>query len=304
MSPILKKQYLGRSMTDDSSTSESNVKALDAFVLPKAKDDDLKGRFREIIMDPLNVLIERDPRAGLVEGDLVYLHNGNRVPISGPGSYYGDFSDILIFNRGVHEPLEEFVFQEVLKKLPANARMLELGAYWSHYSMWLKRCLPHSRTTMVEPIVENVEAGKGNFALNGFEGTFIQDFVGKGRFQVDQFMAEQGMAGLEVLHADIQGFELEMLAGAEVSLREGRVDCVFVSTHSQSLHRSVVETMQQFGMRVEIEADFEYDSTSFDGLVFASSERIAPYFPRFKPMGRQDLLGSRAVDRVAYLTGR
>jgi hypothetical protein len=40
-----------------------------------------------------------------------------------------------VLNRGVHEPLEEFVFQEVLKRLPEACAMIELGAYWGHYSM-------------------------------------------------------------------------------------------------------------------------------------------------------------------------
>lgn len=88
-----------------------------------------------VISDPLNLLIERVPMAGMVQGNEVYLHNGNRVPITGPGAYYGPFSQLLIINRGVHEPLEEFVFQELLKSMPEVPQMIELGAYWAHYSM-------------------------------------------------------------------------------------------------------------------------------------------------------------------------
>lgn len=66
----------------------------------KSADDDFAGRFREVVSDPLNLLIERDPSAGLVEDGLVWLHNGNRVPIEGAGSYYGRFSELLIINRG------------------------------------------------------------------------------------------------------------------------------------------------------------------------------------------------------------
>jgi len=99
---------------------------------PKASSDDLLGRFREIVSDPINLLIERVPDAGIVEGGLVVLHNGNRVPFSGAGAYYEGFSDILVINRGVHEPLEEFVFQELLKALPERPSMIELGAYWAH----------------------------------------------------------------------------------------------------------------------------------------------------------------------------
>ncbi|WP_245305619.1 MULTISPECIES: hypothetical protein [unclassified Bradyrhizobium] len=55
------------------------------FTGPKAKPEDLFGRFREIVSDPLNLLIERVPMAGHVEGDQVYLHNGLKVPVSAPG---------------------------------------------------------------------------------------------------------------------------------------------------------------------------------------------------------------------------
>jgi hypothetical protein len=69
---------------------------------PKAPSEDFAGRFREVVSDPLNMLIERVPMAGLVEGNEVFLHNGNRVPVEGAGAYYGPFSNLLIVNRGVH----------------------------------------------------------------------------------------------------------------------------------------------------------------------------------------------------------
>ena len=97
-------------------------------MMGKAAPSDFLGRFREVISDPLNLLIERVPAAGFVEGDLVYLHNGLRVPVAGPGAYYGPFSQVLVLNRGVHEPLEEYVFQQVLKRLPDGPSMIELGA--------------------------------------------------------------------------------------------------------------------------------------------------------------------------------
>jgi len=89
---------------------------------PKAVADDTLGRFREVISDPLNLLIERVPLAGIVHDNEVYLHNGNRVPVSGSGAYCGPFSQLLIVNRGVHEPLEEYIFQELLKHLPRAPR--------------------------------------------------------------------------------------------------------------------------------------------------------------------------------------
>jgi hypothetical protein len=128
-------------------------------VPPKAGRSDILGRFREIVSDPINVLIERVPQAGFVEDNLVCLHNGNRVPYSGHDAYYQRFSDILVINRGVHEPVEEFAFQECLKALPPCPSMRELGAYWAHYSTWLKKIRPNATVTMVEPDPANLSVG-------------------------------------------------------------------------------------------------------------------------------------------------
>ena len=70
------------------------------MIPPKAPPDDLLGRFREVISDPLNLLIERIPMAGVVEQNYVYLHNGNRVPMVGTGAYYGPFSQLLVITAG------------------------------------------------------------------------------------------------------------------------------------------------------------------------------------------------------------
>ena len=196
---------------------------------PKAGDGDFIGRFREVISDPLNLLIERVPFAGVVNGDDVFLHNGNRVPIIGPGAYYGAFAQLLVVNRGVHEPLEEFVFQEVLKVLPASPRMVELGAYWAHYSMWLKKQRPAATTIMVEPDPGNLAAGRANFARNGFEGEFIHAAVASGQWELDRFLQGRDIHHLDILHVDIQGYELALLDGGQNTLKSAIVDYLFVS---------------------------------------------------------------------------
>ena len=176
---------------------------------PKAEAGDFLGRFREIVADPLNVFIERVPLAGhLLSDGTVVLHNGNRVPSAGDKAYYGTFSYILIINRGVHEPLEEYVFQEVMKIMPEQPTMLEMGAYWAHYSMWMKKLRPQANVHMVEPNEQNIEIGRNNFALNQYTGEFVQAFVGLGHFEVDRYLQEKGIRKLDILHSDIQSFEL------------------------------------------------------------------------------------------------
>jgi len=272
------------------------------MIPPKAPPDDLLGRFREVISDPLNLLIERVPMAGMVEADHVYLHNGNRVPLVGTGAYYGPFSQLLVINRGVHEPLEEYVFQQLLKVLGEAPVMLELGAYWGHYSMWLKKMRRHSSVILVEPDAVNMAAGAANFKSNGLTGEFIRASVGREHLQVDSFRSERQLGRLDVLHVDIQGNELEMIEGCSRTLSERRVDYLFISTHSQALHEQVVTEMARFGYRVEVSSDFDRETTSHDGLVFASSPDAVQIFKGFKPIGRTQIVQSRPPDVLKALS--
>ena len=273
------------------------------FKGPKAKPEDLFGRFREIVSDPLNLLIERVPMAGHVEGDQVFLHNGLKVPGIGPGAYYGPFSSVLVINRGVHEPLEEYVFQELLKRLGEAPAMIELGAYWGHYSMWLKKMRPKAEVILVEPDPACLKTGQDNFARNGLKGEFIKAFVGNGKFEIDAFFRERKIRRLDILHADIQAFEVEMLQGAESVLTKRRVDFLFIATHSQALHYEVVDRLKAQGYRVEISSDFEDQSTSFDGFVFASSPEVDALFGEIEVMGRSEIALRRPADVLRSLNG-
>ena len=270
--------------------------------MPKKADaDDYLGRFREIVSDPINLLINRHPLSGTVEDDLVCLHNGNRVSVVGHYCYYGRFSEILIINRGVHEPVEEFIFQEVIKHLGNSPKMLELGAYWGHYSMWFLGYRPHGTAWLVEPEPEYLETGRRNFKLNGYKGNFILDFVGSGRFSVDEFMHQERLRMIDILHADIQGFEVEMLNGCVELLSKNAINYIFISTHSQELHNSSLEILRNAGYRIEVASDYEMQTTSFDGLVFASSPKVKPVFHGFLPLGRAEILKSTSDELLTYL---
>lgn len=278
------------------------VDGMQENVLAKADPGNHPGRHREIISDPLNILIERAPLAGFFDGSFIHLHNGNRVWASGTNSYYEDFSSILRYNRGVHEPLEEFVFQEVIRSLPAAPLMLELGAYWSHYSMWLKTARPAADVRMVEPDPNNLKVGKLNFELNGLDGTFMQGFVGDGQFEVDRYRAEQNINQIDILHSDIQGHEVEMLDSCRQSLKDRKINYLFVSTHSQELHGSVVELLEGSGYRVEISSDFDLGTTSYDGFVFASNPDLRPRFDGFQPLSRVQIAEASPELLIDYLT--
>ena len=268
----------------------------------KAQGNDFAGRFREIVSDPLNLAIKRDARAGFLDGENVYLHNGLKVPITGSYAYYRNFSSILVINRGVHEPVEEFVFQETLKCLSDSPTMLELGAYWGHYSMWLKQTYPNASLHLVEPEIQNLKAGQHNFKINGFKGEFTNAFVGKNQFEVDIYLKERKIPKLSILHSDIQGYEVEMLEGANNTLENKLADYLFISTHSQDLHQQVIEKIKSFNYRVEVSSDFDNETTSFDGFIFASSPLVDPVFKAFTPISRIDIEKASPATLIDYVS--
>ena len=263
----------------------------------------LLERMRDVVSDPMNLLIERVPQAGYVDSKRrVILHNGNRVPVAGRHSYYGDFSDLLVINRGVHEPLEEYCFQETLRRIRRPAPvMIELGAYWAHYSMWLKSRFPVARCTMVEPIRRNINAGRKNFQTNGFDGTFIQANVSADDFRVDEYMSTSQTEHVDILHSDIQGFEAAMLDDARQTLSSHRVDYVFVSTHSDELHVAVVDKLRGYGYRIEASSCFSDHSTSYDGFVLASSPAARRVTEGLQPWGRHDIAGASVSETLRQL---
>jgi Methyltransferase FkbM domain len=179
--------------------------------------------------------------------------------------------------------------------------MIELGAYWAHYSMWFKKERPKGECILVEPDPGFLEAGRDNFARNGFKGEFIKAFVGAGKFEVDDFFRNRKIKQLDILHTDIQGFEVEMLQGAQDVLTRRRVRYLFISTHSQPIHAEIVGRLDNFGYRVEISSDFDLQTTSYDGFVFASSPEVEPVFGGIGILGREQISHARPADLLTSL---
>ncbi len=213
------------------------------------------------------------------------MHNGIEVEVN---SYYGDgITRMLAANRGCHEPQEEVVFQHVVRSLPAHAVIIEVGAYWSFYSMWFAKTVVDARIYLIEPEAANLDVGRRNFAHNHCKGEFTRGYVGArpGKaadsieiISVDEFAAERALDHIHMLHADVQSFELKMLDGCTRLLSIQAVDYLFISTHSQDLHRKCTERLVQHGYRILASVDME-ESYSLDGILVACSPAVsAPVF--------------------------
>ncbi len=237
-------------------------------------------RLRDTLACPDNQYIPRHPDAGRIVNDSLVMHNGLLVA---PGSYYGyQYQRVLQANKGVHEPQEERVFQEVLPYLPPDAVMLELGSYWAFYSMWFARNHPDRRTYLVEPDSQGLNMGRLNYLLNGLRGTFIPGRLAN-RYRprpfdvpdlsVDYLCRHHNLQHLDLLHSDIQGAEREMLRGAQGMLSRRAIDYLFISTHSHGLHHACLELLQAADYRL-IASHEVHESYSMDGLLVARRQEL------------------------------
>lgn len=237
-----------------------------------------RNRIDTAISSPDNKDIKRVENAGEIESYFIYMHNGVKVCANG---YYGDgILNLLIENKGVHEPQEEKAFDEIIKLLPEYCTMLELGAYWGFYSLSLLEEKPNARCYLVEPEIENITSGKTNFKLNNRIGNFTQAYAGstssnKPRtIAVDSFCNDKKINHLDILHSDIQGYEAEMLKGASKMLSTKRISYIFLSTHSEELHSSCSKTLKSYGYEILASANIT-ESFSYDGLIVAKSPEVA-----------------------------
>ncbi|MFZ4593888.1 MAG: hypothetical protein ACOYOF_06500 [Verrucomicrobiaceae bacterium] len=233
------------------------------------------ARISDVLSSPDNARLPRVADAGKIKDGWQTMHNGLRVSV---GGYYGNgITRMLKSNKGCHEPQEEIVFAEVLKRLPANPVMIECGAYWAFYSMWFLKSHPEGRAFMIEPDPANLAVGKKNFLHNGFSGHFEQAGLGEhagideqiGRIvSVPSFMSSQALDRANILHMDIQGAEEVTLRGALPLLESQLLDYVFVSTHSEALHAGCVSLLTGAGYEVDASVP-PAKSYSVDGVIVA-----------------------------------
>jgi hypothetical protein len=221
-------------------------------------------------------LIKRVKGAGTIENGIVTMYNDLKVY---ENCYYDEFSDIFWLNGGIHEPQEEYLFNATLSKIKKKSPvMLELGSYWGFYSMSLLKKKPEAKCYCIESGEREMQSGKANFELNEMEAEFTLGAIGNKGIRLDDFLNERGIAHLDILHADIQGYEAEMLSGAREYFLAKAIDYVFISTHSQNLHANCLEFIKQMEYNVVASVDLE-ETFSYDGLIVAQNPRLA-----FKPI--------------------
>jgi hypothetical protein len=238
-------------------------------------------RIRDVVEDDFNERIIRHAEAGRIIGRHFVMHNGLRID---PLSYYSKpILQLLVDNRAVHEPEEEYFFSQIIGSLPKSAVMLELGCYWAFYSMWFMQIVSNGTCFLVEPDSGYMRCGVGNFFINGLSGDFHRAYVsnspgthsdGTDVIAVDSYMALKGLEYIDILHSDIQGAELEMLRGATLAFSEARVSYAFISTHSNDLHDQCEGWLRSKGYAI-IRSTNLTNTSSYDGLIIACAPKLA-----------------------------
>lgn len=239
--------------------------------------------------DPIPKVAEAGRTAEFQGERVQIMHNGLKVVADG---YYGEWMTRLIGRlEGHHEPQEEIVFHQVLSHVPPTATMIELGGYWSYYSLWFLSQFPETRSAVVlEPDPENLAIGRKNAELNSLSPRFLQAAaggLGEVRFRsqngneisvksldVPTIMTEAGLDRLDILHCDAQGVELDVLLGCEKLLAARAIRFLIVSTHATEIcgdpliHQRCLEFLEKMGGQILIEHDV-HESFSGDGLIAA-----------------------------------
>jgi hypothetical protein len=194
-------------------------------------------------------------------------------------------TDVINGLRGHHEPQEEKVFYEVLKCIPSNATMIELGSYWGYYSLWFAKVIEGAKNFLVEPDIVHLEVGKKHFALNGMNANFTNGYILLDRQQdernfpgvksivIDDFIKQNKIDHVNILHSDIQGAEYQMLLTCCESIKNGKIDYFFISTQSSLVHENCRDFLLDADFLIIAEHKVE-ESCSYDGLIVARKKEI------------------------------
>lgn len=236
-----------------------------------------KKVFDRIIADPYNQLIPRISGSGTYDNNgNIIMHNDIRIV---PQSYCNEFTDICVHNGGVHEASQEYLFGEILNKIKFNGLsnnnvMIELGSYWAYYSLWYKKVVG-GKCICVEPNIHKLNVGKNHFEINGYTAEFIKGKVGKYKNNVNlnNLFRNYKLSHADIVHADIQGAEVEMLYGGGELLSKQLIDYLFISTHNNQLHDECMRILDEYGYYIIFQQNLK-QSYFGDGLIVASNKRF------------------------------
>lgn len=235
--------------------------------------EDLVSRVNKTVSCKDSEYIPKCADAGKVVGGYQIMHNGLKVVT---GCYHGQWmTDLITRCNGHHEPQEEKAFYEVLKYIKPGSCMIEVGSFWAYYSMWFNKEVPDAVNHMIDISEYYVGIGSTNFQLNNLYGNFYVGSVPS--FSIDEFIKQENIDHIHLLHSDIQGHELELLEGSNNSF--DKIDYMFISTHSNELHTKCLDFITKKGFIILCEHNLD-QAYAADGLIVAKNPLIDTDFTK------------------------
>jgi hypothetical protein len=162
--------------------------------------------------------------------------------------------------------------------------MIELGSNWSYYSLLFKHIIGKNKTLniMVEPIEDSLDLGKMHFKINNCNGLFYKkgvteymDYYGAQKkldfITLDEILAENNLEQIDLLHADIDCSEVEMLNYNLDFFKNKKALNVFILTHGETYAtecKQIFETLPY-----KLLKEFPFGTQGGDGLLIYNLKR-------------------------------
>lgn len=241
--------------------------------------------------------LEFHPLAGKIDKDKQYNFDGSvTVYPHGPENVHR----IWELTKGAPEPKEISLFLEVIKKLPEDTLMMELGAGQALYSIILARRLPKAKLILVEANPRNLEVTTANMKLNQLANrstiihAAVSDKAGesvyvreagcgssvhpKGQYQVitvsvDDIMEKFSLSRVNIIHMDVQGAEEKVIEGMSKTLSRQLVDYLFIGTHTVDLHNACERALNNFEYKTLYSLD-PSQNVNFDGILVCAKPQL------------------------------
>jgi hypothetical protein len=204
-------------------------------------------------------------------------------------------SEIIHGLNGHHEPQEEKVFHEVVKRAADDGLMIELGCFWAYYSLWFLKDHPHRKAIGLEPdpthlltaqknatinaLGDQIRLVHGLSAINSNDSIDIKTETGQ-HVQLPGYtlanllaMAQSGY--IEIAHCDAQGAESHVVDQIIELGQRGQLRFAIISTHAYEItgdpltHQTCLQKLQAARAHIIAEHDV-HESYSGDGLIAVS----------------------------------
>ena len=231
----------------------------------------LGSLLRDIRCNYINELdnIPKVEHAGKIIGDYQIMHNGLKIV---KDCYDKEVTTDVLKKYKHFEPDQEVWFHRALETIQDNGTMIELGSYWGYYSMWFNHSIRNATNILVDSAANHLDVGKKNFEINNMSGTFENMFVGAdneaNNTSVDDIIKRNNLDNVDIVHADIQHAEYNMLIGSRNAIASKKIKWFFISTHNAGLNELCNKYLVKNGYYI-LESIRYPKKPSIDGLIVA-----------------------------------